>query len=72
MGIYIFNRDLLIELMNDESTIDFGKEIIPQNIHKHKTVSFQYEGYWTDIGNIDSFFEANLGLTDEIPKFNFF
>jgi glucose-1-phosphate adenylyltransferase len=72
MGIYIFNRDLLIELMQDESTIDFGKEIIPQNIHKHKTVSFQYEGYWTDIGNIDSFFEANLGLTDNIPKFNLY
>jgi glucose-1-phosphate adenylyltransferase len=72
MGIYIFNRKLLIELMDDESTIDFGKEIIPQNIHNHKTVSYQYEGYWTDIGNIDSFFEANLGLTDDIPKFNLY
>ena len=72
MGIYIFNRDLLIELMNDPNTIDFGKEIIPQNIDKHKTVSYQYEGYWTDIGNIDSFFDANLGLTDEIPAFNLY
>ncbi|MCK5402064.1 MAG: glucose-1-phosphate adenylyltransferase, partial [Flavobacteriaceae bacterium] len=72
MGIYIFNRDLLIELMNDPDTIDFGKEIIPQSINKHKTVSYQYEGYWTDIGNIDSFFEANLGLTDDIPKFNLY
>lgn len=72
MGIYIFNRDLLIELMNDESTIDFGKEIIPQNIKKHKTLSYQYEGYWTDIGNIDSFFEANIGLTDDIPKFDLY
>jgi glucose-1-phosphate adenylyltransferase len=35
-------------------------------------LSYQYEGYWTDIGNIDSFFEANLGLTDDIPKFNLF
>jgi len=72
MGIYIFNRDLLIKLMDDTSTIDFGKEIIPQNIHNHKTLSYQYEGYWTDIGNIDSFFEANIGLTDEIPKFNLY
>jgi len=72
MGIYIFNRDLLIKLMDDPDTIDFGKEIIPQNIHKHKTLSYQYEGYWTDIGNIDSFFEANIGLTDEIPKFNLY
>ncbi|EAR11539.1 ADP-glucose pyrophosphorylase [Polaribacter irgensii 23-P] len=72
MGIYIFNRDLLITLMNNPNTIDFGKEIIPQSIKKHKTLSYQYEGYWTDIGNIDSFFEANLGLTDDLPKFNLY
>jgi len=72
MGIYIFNRDLLIQLMDNPDTIDFGKEIIPQSIHNHKTVSYQYEGYWTDIGTIESFFEANLGLTDDIPKFNLY
>ena len=72
MGIYIFNRDLLVELMNNPDTKDFGKEIIPQAIGKQKILSYQYEGYWTDIGNIDSFFEANLGLTDDIPKFNLF
>jgi glucose-1-phosphate adenylyltransferase len=72
MGIYIFNRDLLIELMNDNSTVDFGKEIIPQNIEKHKTLSYQYEGYWTDIGSIDSFFEANIELTSDIPEFNLY
>ena len=72
MGIYIFNRKLLVELMNDPSTIDFGKEIIPQSIDTHKTLSYQYEGYWTDIGNIDSFFEANIGLTDDIPKFDLY
>ncbi len=72
MGIYIFNRDLLVELMSNKDTKDFGKEIIPQAIGKHKILSYQYEGYWTDIGNIDSFFEANLGLTDDIPKFNLF
>ena len=72
MGIYIFNRDLLIELMENPDTNDFGKEIIPQNIDTQKTVSYQYEGYWTDIGNIDSFFEANLGLTDDIPQFNLY
>ncbi|WMI66700.1 glucose-1-phosphate adenylyltransferase [Aestuariibaculum sp. YM273] len=72
MGIYIFNRDLLVELMNDESTIDFGKEIIPQSIDKHKTLSYQYEGYWTDIGTIESFFEANISLTANIPKFDLY
>jgi len=72
MGIYLFNRKLLEDLMKDESTIDFGKEIIPQSIDKHKVISHQYEGYWTDIGNIDSFFEANLGLTDDFPKFDLY
>lgn len=72
MGIYVFNRELLVELMKDPDTIDFGKEIIPQNIEKHKTVSYQYEGYWTDIGTIESFFEANIGLTDDIPAFDLY
>ena len=72
MGIYIFNRDLLVELMKTPDTNDFGKEIIPQAIDKHKTLSYQYEGYWEDIGNVDSFFEANLGLTDSVPQFNLY
>ena len=72
MGIYIFNRNLLVELMDDKSTIDFGKEIIPNSIGNLKTFSYQYEGYWTDIGNIDSFFEANIGLTDDIPAFDLY
>jgi len=74
MGIYIFNKDLLFDLLlgEQDNATDFGKEIIPYAITKYKVLSFQYEGYWTDIGNISSFFEANLGLTDEIPKFNLF
>lgn len=73
MGIYIFNKKLLVDIMADPNTKDFGKEIIPQAVVGGKKVfSFQYEGYWTDIGNIDSFFEANIGLTDDIPHFNLF
>ena len=72
MGIYIFNRDLLKKLMENPDTNDFGKEIIPQAIEKHKTLSYQYEGYWEDIGNIDSFFEANIGLTDDVPQFDLY
>ena len=72
MGIYIFNRKLLVEIMSNKETKDFGKEIIPQAVGNKKILSYQYEGYWTDIGNIDSFFEANIGLTDDLPKFNLF
>jgi len=72
MGIYIFNRKLLYELLQGNERTDFGKEIIPQSIKEHKVISYQYEGYWTDIGTIPSFFDANLGLTDDIPQFNLF
>lgn len=74
MGIYIFNRKLLFELLHDDKkdATDFGKEIIPSSINKHKVISYQYDGYWTDIGNIYSFFEANLALTLDIPLFNLF
>ncbi|XVJ65565.1 MAG: glucose-1-phosphate adenylyltransferase [Lacibacter sp.] len=74
MGIYIFNRKLLLDLLMEEhkDATDFGKEIIPSSIGKYKVASYQYDGYWTDIGNIYSFFEANLALTAEIPDFNLF
>ena len=74
MGIYIFGRKVLFDLLQDEfkDATDFGKEIIPYSITKHNVVSYQYEGYWTDIGNIHSFFEANLALTQDIPEFNLF
>ena len=72
MGIYIFNRKLLYDLLQGNERTDFGKEIIPQSIDKYKVLSYQYEGYWTDIGTIPSFFDANLGLTDDIPQFNLF
>ncbi|RCH55729.1 glucose-1-phosphate adenylyltransferase [Mucilaginibacter hurinus] len=72
MGIYIFNRKLLFEMLQSNDHPDFGKEIIPQAIHDHRVASYQYEGYWTDIGTIPSFFDANLGLTDDIPQFNLF
>ncbi|WP_418262987.1 glucose-1-phosphate adenylyltransferase [Flavobacterium faecale] len=72
MGIYIFNKELLVDLMSNQETKDFGKEIIPQAVKENKVLSYQYEGYWTDIGNIDSFFEANIGLTDDVPQFNLF
>lgn len=74
MGIYIFNRKLLFELLQDtmKDATDFGKQILPESIGKYKVASFQYEGYWTDIGNIYSFYEANLALTDALPPFNLF
>lgn len=74
MGIYIFNKKILDKLLNEAhpKATDFGKEIIPDSIENYKVSSFQYDGYWTDIGNIYSFYEANLALTQEVPLFNLF
>ncbi len=74
MGIYIFNKAVLDQLLYEQNpkATDFGKEIIPESIINNKVISFQYDGYWTDIGNIYSFYEANLALTDDIPPFNLF
>ena len=70
-GIYVFNRDTLIQLL-DNKLEDFGKHIIPKAIETHRVYSHVFQGYWEDIGTIRSFFEANLNLVDELPRFNFF
>ncbi len=74
MGIYIFNRATLHQLFEQNpKSVDFGKEIIPTAIRsQYRVASYHHQGYWTDIGNIRSFYEANLALTDSIPAFNLF
>jgi len=71
MGIYVFNRKIICELLDNPLT-DFGKHIIPQAIQTHKVFSYVFQGYWEDVGTIRSFFEANLDLVTELPRFNFF
>jgi glucose-1-phosphate adenylyltransferase len=74
MGIYVFNKEILHQFLNEihPNATDFGKEIIPDSIANYKVLSYQYDGYWTDIGNIYSFFEANIALTQDVPLFNLF
>jgi glucose-1-phosphate adenylyltransferase len=71
MGIYVFNRGLILSLLDNPLT-DFGKHIIPQAIHSHRVFAHVFQGYWEDIGTIRSFFEANLDIVSELPRFNFF
>ena len=71
MGIYVFNRKVIAELL-DNPLSDFGKHIIPHAITTRRVFSYVYQGYWEDIGTIRSFFEANLDLVNELPRFNFF
>jgi glucose-1-phosphate adenylyltransferase len=74
MGIYIFNKKAIQALFDSNPTAkDFGKEIIPAAIDGGlKVAAYNYDGYWTDIGTIRSFYEANIELTDHIPSFNLF
>jgi len=71
MGIYVFNRSIIRRLL-DNTLTDFGKHIIPDAIQKLKVFAYVFQGYWEDIGTIRAFFEANLDVTSELPRFNFF
>jgi glucose-1-phosphate adenylyltransferase len=71
MGIYVFNRAVVLRLLDNDLT-DFGKHIIPNAIQNLRVYSSVFQGYWEDIGTIRAFFEANVDVTNELPRFNFF
>ena len=72
MGVYLFNREVLKEMLERTNSQDFGREVIPSIIDKKKVFGYLFDGYWVDIGTIRSFYEANLDLTEPLPKFNFY
>ncbi len=71
MGIYLWDRDLLVELLESTSHEDFGRDIFPMAIRHHHVQTHLFDGYWEDIGTIRAFFDANLALTDPNPPFRF-
>ena len=71
MGIYVFNREVLVQCLNND-LVDFGKHIIPQSIKDRHVSAYIFNGYWEDIGTIRAFYEANLDLTDIVPAYSFF
>jgi len=72
MGIYVFEPQVLRDLLADDSKTDFGKEVIPDAIGHKRVMAFPFNDYWRDIGTIDAFFDANLDLTDCNPEFNLY
>ena len=72
MGIYLFNTDVLIDLLSKSSFEDFGKHVIPQSIGDRNVYGFDFDGYWEDIGTIRSFYETNLDLTLPETHFNLY
>lgn len=72
MGIYLFKKDSLVDLLYSSNKVDFGREIIPEAIHTRDTFAYLFDGYWRDIGTIKSFYEENLSLTDSVPPVDMF
>jgi glucose-1-phosphate adenylyltransferase len=72
MGIYIFKPEVLRELLVGSTTIDFGREVIPQALSQYDVYAYPHNGYWTDIGTIPSFHQANLDLTLPLPPLNLY
>ena len=73
MGIYIFNKDVMIKLIEESDYTDFGKEILPKSAKDYSLQAYPFQGYWEDIGTIRSFYEANLALTQQPqPPFSFY
>lgn len=84
MGIYVFNKDFLIEQLIKDADItssshDFGKDVIPNIIEKYRAYAYSFrdpvthkKGYWRDVGTIDSFWEANMELIDVTPELNLY
>ena len=70
MGIYLFRKKALFDLLSEDPRDDFGKHLIPSQVKKGKIATFVHEGYWEDIGTIESFYQANLALNSDNPPFN--
>jgi glucose-1-phosphate adenylyltransferase len=72
MGVYLFNSEVLKSLLDGTASEDFGREVIPQAISRQRVYGYLFGDYWRDIGTIRSFFDANVDLTQPLPKFNFY
>ena len=70
MGIYVFNKKLLIDMLTGSDFTDFGKEVFPQTIQTHNVQTHLFDGYWEDIGTIKSFYDANLNLASPDAEFD--
>jgi glucose-1-phosphate adenylyltransferase len=71
MGIYLFNRPLLVDLLRSSDATDFGHELLPRAIRHHRVQAHLFDGYWEDIGTVGAFHRANIELTRDDPPFDF-
>ena len=72
MGVYVFSREVLLDLLRTTPGIDFGKELIPAALGTHRVHAYFYRGFWADVGTVRAFYDANLALTERPAPFRFF
>jgi glucose-1-phosphate adenylyltransferase len=72
MGIYVFSREVLFDLLERESGVDFGRELIPAALDRYRVVAHLHKDYWADVGTVESFYEANIMLTAPAAPFSFY
>ncbi|KAI0524715.1 hypothetical protein KFK09_004098 [Dendrobium nobile] len=74
MGVYVFRRDVLLKLLKWRfpTSNDFGSEILPSALQEYNVQAYLFNDYWEDIGKLNSFFNANLALTEQPPNFHFY
>ncbi len=72
MGIYVFSRPVLLDLLHNTGMTDFGREIIPAALQTHRVRAYLHDGYWADVGTVESFYEANIMLTEPHAPFKFY
>ena len=72
MGIYVFSREVLLDLLENTTVTDFGRETIPSALSTHRVRAFMHDGYWADVGTVESFYDANIMLTEPDAPFKFY
>ncbi len=72
MGVYVFSRDVLMELLAASDATDFGREVIPSALDKYRVNAFMFRGFWADVGTVQSFYDANIMLTKPGSPFRFY
>jgi glucose-1-phosphate adenylyltransferase len=71
MGIYVFSRQVLLEILEREPGVDFGRELIPAALNRYQVNSYLYRGFWADVGTVESFYDANVMLGRPSSPFRF-
>jgi glucose-1-phosphate adenylyltransferase len=71
MGIYLFTRNVLLELLQTQGN-DFGRQLIPASLNRYRVSAYLFDGYWADVGTVDSYYDANVQLTQPDAPFSFY